>query len=1676
MPWALTMPRLSNPKSRMSRGGDSEKVTDADSVDDGASEGAANGQMAAEQGPTTQTGDDSQQGTEPQAPADVAEVSGKSYASLQEAIDAAPRRATVKLLTDTTENVTISTPYVTLDLNGHTLNGSTGERKPALTVTARVTVKDSSETQTGTIMREDTAENSGVSSHYVIDVQGAGWLTFESGNVKNDSGAGGTKGASLVRVGDDSIAKYPGLNIKGGNFTQNNFIVIKVDRGDLFLNGGTLNSANSYAIENWHRATVKGGTVNGNVSAWTYSGGHNSDLTINGGTVNGKVESVTYDGAEGKTAKVSITGGTVNGTLNTVDYSTGAGTTTDDPTKATIEVTGGTFNTDPSRYLIEGSAAAPNGDGTFGVAKAYLAQVGETSYYTMDEAFKAQTASGEAITLLRDYTTGSTFNSGSIARVVDLNGHTWTCTGTDADSAAFEINHSDASLTVKNGKVVSSQLIGLIPSAMGGTIKYDNSTLTFEGVEATTTATSGIETNGNNTNDTVVLKNSTLNVPNGFGIYFPSSGTLTIDNSKINAKTMGAQVCSGNLNVNSGSAITVSGDPVEKLEGDGAIQDGAAISIVNRPGYKGLGQIAITGGTFTAKAGNAALKAYTWDSSTKQESAFNNSAQTVAVSGGTFSAAVASDLCAEGFAPVKNEDGTYGVKEETRGTEACPYTLSELGAMTRAEYVAAQEALGGTMYVAVGNYTYGENGVLGNGERNDTPGQNPDHSKLNAYGENGYLNEKNDGANGKNIVFVNGSITSGATGYTSIDSIGTSLLLAVPAYTNVTFKDITFNNVMSFNYQLYTSPWSQLGELKFDGCTFNGIIVGAIAAQTLTFNGCTFTNYTNTTSANNSNPTWIRPAYGNWTAGDNKGQGDNFQSLTKINFTGNTVTSTRPVKFEYISQWDIRSTVTVTNNSFDISAQKGDTAIKNVGLYLGAHTKTNAFDLVADGNTKSGNTAALYTIPKGETSLPLGSTVTNANGDQIELTDALKWKATDAEQDKIVLKTVKAVASVGTVNFATLTEAINAAQDGQTVTLLADATEDVVINKNITLDLGGKTLTNTNAGKATLTIAKDATVTVKNGSIVGGTDYYTIDNYGTATLEDVTATAGNNGSSMIDNNGTLAINSGTYTGGLDTVKNEPNAKLTITGGAFTLTKGNSGGFTGVVFNYGELTISGGEFNQSDKSAPYGQAQVIHTDKSGSTVPSTVISGGTFKNLCSKTTAWTVRATNAAAGATKVSGGAFNKSVKDYYCAEGFIPTSTKDADGNYGVKEGSYVAEIGSKKYETLADAIRSAKRGNTITLLTDIEQNSQLIIGKSITLDLNGKTIKNTKDIWGDKANAILSITNGAKVTITGNGTMDAKENDCYTINVKKGDLTIENGTFYGNVSVVQVEEGTLSVKGGTFDLHQKWEGSSKYLFNCIDDAYASGSAKVAISGGTFVGFDPNVSPEGEGTSYLAPGYAPTDNGDGTYGVKLAEGAYLLQDYRSGKPASWTYPTQEGMAFAGWYKDAAFKTACTTSDVEGAAYAKFVKISDLITFKGGSLRTDLTGEDNYSMTSLRFGYEMHAPDGAKLDRENWGWTYRNPNSGASASVKAENYWRIDNNGVITNLVIREISKDGQAANYSTRYEVNAQLAYVTKDGTKVCVKDETRVRSVNDVAEAIKNDSFASDVDLKYANGILGE
>lgn len=1386
----------------------------------------------------------------------VAEVKGVKYDSLQAAINAATEKATVILLADTRENVTINKNRLTLDLNGHTLNGGTVKGKPALTVTAcNVIVKDSSAAKTGTIMREDTAENSGASSHYVIDIQGDNaFLKFEGGNVKNNSGNTQGKGASLVRVGDDSVSAWPQLTIAGGTFTQDNFIVIKVDRGTFYLTGGTLNSANSYAIEDWHRATIKGGTVNGTVAVWTYSGGHNSDLSIIGGTINGDVTSVNYGSAEGKVAKVSITGGTVNGALDTRSYdpSTNELTSIDDATKATIAVTGGTFSKDPTKYVVEDSAITPNADGTFGVAKAYLAKVGDTSYYTMEEAFKAQTASDEAIVLLRDYTTGSTFNSGSINRTVDLNGHTWTCTGTDANSAAFEINYPDATLTVKNGKVVSSQLVGLIPSAMGGTIKYDNSSLVFDGVEMTTTAHSGIETNGNNTNDTVTLKNSTLNVPNGFGIYFPSSGTLTIDNSVINAKTMGVQVCAGSLNISgAGTAITVSGDGIDKTINDGAIEDGAAISIVERIGYKGLAEIKVEGGKFTAKGDNAAVKAYKWENQT--ESDFTQAAK-VSISGGTFSSAVDKSLCAEGFIPTKNADGTYGVKEGADG-----YVEDENGNVT----ISTAEGL---FYFAkkanAGNNFAGKTVKLAN----DIDLNNEKWTPIGSF--NDATTQFKGTFDGQNHA---------VTGLKVEESRKNGVGFFGKVYTG-TIKNLTVEGSVSASGCNYVGGIVGHGYATITNCTFKGSVgstdtmqVGGIAGS----GGFTVTNcsvYADVTAE-----CWAGGIVGNCQDG---GAYTNCYVegiiSSKSTFWGGGAAGITPVPLypsQVISGCYSNTVVKVAgeevncpiiacyNNPLDYNGYSGGLKIYD-NSWNKQKNSNDSYPIYAEKDGKGGVLMEGMTAARDNSLIMLEDDLNYVTGDLSKVRIMAGSSVTQAQIDAL------AVASVGDSKYKPLAEAIDAAQDGQTVTLLADAAEDVVISKSITLDLGGKTLTNTNAGKATISVTS-GTVTVKNGNVVGGNDYYNIEAKKDAnlTLTDVTATAGNTGSSMIDNWGTLTITSGTYTGGLNVVKSEEDSKLTITGGTFELSYATNG-YTGVIFAYGDTTISGGEFIQSlTTTGRWNHPTVVLTGVVEGHTAITRVTGGHFVNKMSGESIFR-GVGKATSDNFKVSGGTFNKSIPDAYCADGFIPT--KNADGTYGVKEGQYVAQINSKKYETLADAIRLATKGKTITLLADVEQNTQLTINKSITLDLNGKTIRNTVDIWGDKANAILSITNGAKVTITGNGTIDAKENDCYTINVVKGDLTIENGTFYGNVSVVQVEEGTLSVKGGTFDLHQKWEGSSKYLFNCIDKAYVDGSANVAISGGTFVGFDPNVSPEqkvdGKTPSFAAPGVGITRNENGSF------------------------------------------------------------------------------------------------------------------------------------------------------------------------------------------------------------------
>ena len=603
----------------------------------------------------------------------VAQIGDQGYATLQAAVNAAKKKDEIKLLQDITENVTVpSTLYqVTIDLNGNRWSGGTDvdsdgkatihKDKAALTnYGAHTYIKDS--VGTGVITRDDTGVKTDAipnTSYYVIDnIKGV--LTIQGGTIYNDSdytkANGEIDGSSVIRNGGVAGQKSTVLTIAGGHVYQDDFIAVKNDEyGTLWVTGGTVESKNSTAILNWKDATIKKtAQVNGVINTLTYEN-TKGETTIDGtATVNGKIAADKYDKSTTNAPEVLVKGGNLD-----IVWAIG---------DATVQVTGGTFTTQvPAAYYGDGYEQTEVSGG-YTVSKKAIAQVGDKKYTTMDDAFHAAVASGETLTLLRDYTTASLQNSGSKSFTIDLNGHTWTYTGTNVNDAAFEINYSDVTLTVKNGTVVSGSMVGLIPSAVGGKIKYDNSGLVFEDVEATANGHSGIETNGNNTNDSVTLKNSTLNVPNGFGIYFPSSGTLTIDNSTINAKTMGVQVCAGSLNINDGSKITVTGDAVSKTENDGAIQDGAAISIVNRTGYKGLGKIEVTGGKFTAKEGNSAIKAYDW--ANKTESDFTADKGTVAVSGGTFTSDP-SAYCATGKTGIVSGN-VYTVGDIATNVEVAP--------------------------------------------------------------------------------------------------------------------------------------------------------------------------------------------------------------------------------------------------------------------------------------------------------------------------------------------------------------------------------------------------------------------------------------------------------------------------------------------------------------------------------------------------------------------------------------------------------------------------------------------------------------------------------------------------------------------------------------------------------------------------------------------------------------------------------------------------------------------------------------------------------------------------------------------------------------------------------------------------------------------------------------------
>ncbi len=183
---------------------------------------------------------------------------------------------------------------------------------------------------------------------------------------------------------------------------------------------------------------------------------------------------------------------------------------------------------------------------------------------------------------------------------------------------------------------------------------------------------------------------------------------------------------------------------------------------------------------------------------------------------------------------------------------------------------------------------------------------------------------------------------------------------------------------------------------------------------------------------------------------------------------------------------------------------------------------------------------------------------------------------------------------------------------------------------------------------------------------------------------------------------------------------------------------------------------------------------------------------------------------------------------------------------------------------------------GGEATLTEDVVLGETVVVepGKEVVLDLNGKTVSNTADLWNESiASWSLLSVRGGSLTIKGAGTLQAKENDCFAVDVQDGGtVVIEDGTYVGNVHAVYVYEGTAEIKGGKYSIQQLSSNPDPYgyVLNCYDKNRENGTAKIIVTGGEFVKFNPgDCAAEGAHTNFLADGYKSTQIGDSYFVTK---------------------------------------------------------------------------------------------------------------------------------------------------------------------------------------------------------------
>ena len=335
----------------------------------------------------------------------------------------------------------------------------------------------------------------------------------------------------------------------------------------------------------------------------------------------------------------------------------------------------------------------------------------------------------------------------------------------------------------------------------------------------------------------------------------------------------------------------------------------------------------------------------------------------------------------------------------------------------------------------------------------------------------------------------------------------------------------------------------------------------------------------------------------------------------------------------------------------------------------------------------------------------------------------------------------------------------------------------IIVENGATLTITGNGIVdNVSHGKAA--VYNEGTVTLAGGTFKrsvekgtyssysgNGNSWYTIANYGTMEIN-IGVTVENaggyssmirNGSDRVTANCYLTIKGGNFAGGINTVKNDRFGVLTINGGNFS----NTAQY--VIMNWNKAEITAGTFQTLDTASA-----VLFTsayDSDANTVGNLTISGGEFKRA-SDTQEMIVDHYDASnSGTATVTGGKFDADISKY------IPTDyVQSADGTVEkLGETNAVAKVGDTYYKTLADAVAAADN-NTVTLLKDVTADITIPAGKTMTLDLNGKTLTNVND---------HTILNNGNLTITGTGKVD--------------NISHAKGALYN--------KGTVVVNGGTFD-----------------------------------------------------------------------------------------------------------------------------------------------------------------------------------------------------------------------------------------------------------------------------------